>query len=96
MRAALGRRSEQPVGTASSLTAHDPRKVASPWTRAATGGLGKGGAGAAKKKSPKKTAARRGKGPKGAGASDSEGALEASGAARGGYPDGPAASFRPA
>ena len=72
MRAALGRRSEQPVGAASSLPAHGPRKVASPWTRAGTEGLGKGDKGAARKKNLKKAAARRGKGPKSAGAPDSE------------------------
>ena len=72
IRAALGRRSEHPAGEASSFAVHGPRKVASPWTRAATKGLGKGGKGAAKKKNPKKTAARRGKGPKGADAFDSE------------------------
>ena len=72
MRAALGRRSEQPVGAASSLTAHGPRKVASPWTRAATEVLGKGDKGSAKKKNLNEAAARRGKGPKSAGAPDSE------------------------
>ena len=70
--AALGRRSEQPAGTTTSLTAHGPRKVASPWIRAATEGIGKGGKGPAKKKNPKKPAARRGKSPKGASAPDAE------------------------
>ena len=72
MRAALGRRSKQPVGAASSLTAHGSQKVASPWTRAATEGLGKGDKGAAGKKNPKKAAARRGEGPKSASDTDTE------------------------